>query len=90
MHGQHTRSWGQLMEGTDAMNKEEARDHGAGGSERQPYQVSLPGFITDEDVGLGDVIKRVTYAVGIKPCGGCERRAATLNHWLVFSRRRPK
>lgn len=27
-------------------------------------------------------------ALGIKPCGGCARRAAALNRWLVFSGRR--
>jgi hypothetical protein len=53
--------------------------------ERRPYRVRLPGFITDEEVGLGDVIKRATYAMGIKPCGGCEQRAAVLNRWMVFS-----
>jgi hypothetical protein len=36
----------------------------------RPYTVRLPGFVNDEDVGLGDVIKRATYSVGIKPCGG--------------------
>jgi len=46
--------------------------------------VRLPGFISDEDVGLGDVVKRATGAFGIRPCGGCERRAAALNRWLVF------
>lgn len=52
----------------------------------EPFRVRLPGFISDQDVvGLGDAIKRVTYAMGIKPCGGCERRAAVLNRWLVFS-----
>jgi hypothetical protein len=50
-----------------------------------PYQVRLPGFVSDEDVGLGDAIKRVSYAFGITPCGGCERRAAALNRWVVFS-----
>jgi len=53
-------------------------------NERQPYQVRLPGFITDGDVGLGDVFKRVTYAVGIRSCDGCARRAAALNRWLRF------
>jgi hypothetical protein len=24
--------------------------------------------------------------MGIKPCGGCERRAAALNRWVHFSR----
>jgi hypothetical protein len=59
-------------------------------SEREPYRVRLPGFITEEDVGLGDVIKRVTYRVGIRPCTGCERRAAALNRWLVLSGSRPR
>lgn len=53
-----------------------------------PYRVNLPGFVSDEDVGLGDVVKRATSAVGIKPCGGCARRAAALNRWLVFFGRR--
>jgi hypothetical protein len=47
--------------------------------------VRLPGFITEEEVGLGDVLKRATSAVGMKPCTGCEHRAALLNRWVVFS-----
>jgi hypothetical protein len=49
-------------------------------------RVRLPGFLIEEDIGLGDVIKKTTYAMGIKPCGGCERRAAALNRWLTFTR----
>ena len=51
-----------------------------------PRRVRLPGFVTDEEVGLGDVVKRATYAMGIKPCGGCERRAAAMNRRMVFTR----
>lgn len=65
-----------------------SEDNGKQG--RQPHRVRLPGFISDEDIGLGDVIKRATSAVGIKPCGGCEQRAAALNQWLTFSGRRSK
>jgi hypothetical protein len=54
--------------------------------DRKPHQVRLPGFLIDEEIGLGDVIKRATYSMGIKPCGGCEKRAATLNQWMRFSR----
>jgi hypothetical protein len=54
-------------------------------SERKPHRVRLPGFITEEEIGLGDVIKRATFAAGIKPCGGCQRRAAALNRWLSFT-----
>jgi hypothetical protein len=52
----------------------------------RPYQVRLPGFIADEAVGLGDIVRRATYAIGIKPCGGCERRATAMNRWMVFTR----
>jgi hypothetical protein len=55
-------------------------------SERQPYRVRLPGFVSDKDIGLGDAIKHVTYALRIQPCGDCERRAAVLNRWLSFTR----
>ncbi|TVM00705.1 MAG: hypothetical protein CV087_13010 [Candidatus Brocadia sp. WS118] len=69
------------------MNEKEIKgDHVEWGA-HQPYHVRLPGFINDEEIGLGDVIKRVTSAFGIKPCGGCERRAATLNRWIVFTGR---
>ena len=69
------------------MNTEEEKKDLAGENEHQPHRVRLPGFISDKDIGLGDVIKRATSAVGIRPCGGCERRAATLNRWLVFTGR---
>jgi hypothetical protein len=54
---------------------------------RGPRHVRLPGFVHDEEVGLGDAIKRATQAVGIKPCAGCERRATTLNRLFVFTGR---
>jgi hypothetical protein len=50
------------------------------------HRVRLPGFLIDEEVGLGDLIKKTTYAMGVSPCEGCERRALTLNRWLTFSR----
>jgi hypothetical protein len=54
------------------------------------HRIRLPGFVADHDVGLGDVIKRATSAIGLKPCSGCARRAATLNRWLVFTGRRAR
>jgi len=51
----------------------------------QPHRLNLPGFLLKYEIGLGDLIKRMTSALGIKPCVGCERRAATLNRWLVLS-----
>jgi hypothetical protein len=54
---------------------------------RKPFEARLPAFVEDEPVGLGDAIKRATTRVGIRPCGGCERRAQWLNSWLTFTRR---
>ncbi len=62
----------------------------AAGQAREPHRVRLPGFIVDEEIGLGDVVKRATSAMGIAPCGDCAQRAAALNRWMVFSGRRER
>ena len=72
------------------MSQDEVRRDRAGKAGRQPYRVRLPGFVGDEEVGLGDVIKRATSTVGIRPCSSCARRAAALNQWVAFSGRRPR
>ncbi|MFF1909940.1 hypothetical protein [Kitasatospora sp. NPDC058218] len=59
-------------------------DDAAAERARPTPRVRLPGFISDEETGLGDVVKRVTSTFGIRPCGGCERRAETLNRWVGF------
>lgn len=61
-------------------------DAESGTSEQPTHRVRLPGFLIEEEVGLGEVIKKVTYAMGIKPCSGCEKRSTTLNRWMRFSR----
>jgi len=54
---------------------------------REPRVVRLPGFIKEEPVGLGDVVKRATALAGIRPCGGCRGRAERLNRWITFGGR---
>jgi len=54
--------------------------------EQPVHRVRLPGFLVEGEIGLGDVIKKTTYAMGIKPCSGCEKRAAALNRWMTFTR----
>jgi hypothetical protein len=44
----------------------------------------LPPPADGEVRGLGDLIKRVTSAVGIAPCGNCDRRAEVLNRIMPF------
>jgi hypothetical protein len=69
------------MENSITTNENTAEPH------PRPARVRLPGFlINHEEIGLGDAIKRLTYTMGIAPCGGCEQRAAALNGWLRFSR----
>ena len=57
----------------------------AHGATPRPHRLSLPRFLVKHEIGLGDLIKRLTSALGIKTCVGCERRAAALNRWLVLS-----
>jgi hypothetical protein len=68
------------------VNRRETTKNHAKESQHQPHHVRLPAFLIEEEIGLGDVIKRVTYAMGIKPCDGCENRASALNRWMYFSR----
>jgi hypothetical protein len=43
-----------------------------------------PGPVSKKPIGLGDAIKRVTTAVGIKPCKACEKRAEKLNRLFTI------
>jgi len=50
------------------------------------FSVALPMRIS-QPLGLGDAVKRATSALGIKPCAGCQRRAAALNRLVTFKSR---
>lgn len=41
----------------------------------------------ERQVGAGDVVKKVTNALGIKTCGPCEERRRRMNARLAFGRR---
>jgi hypothetical protein len=86
MPGPHFRDYLPLYTKAKLMKEEELLGSRQKKRDRLPHRVRLPGFISDEEVGLGDAIKRVTYAMGVKPCAGCEKRAAALNRWIIFSR----
>ena len=59
--------------------------------EETPHRVRLPGFLADDvEIGLGDAVKRATFYLGIRPCGGCEQRTAALNRWMVFTKGRSR
>jgi hypothetical protein len=54
------------------------KDHFAGN-----YPLRRMGFISTKQIGLGDLINRGTSLIGIRPCAGCQRRAATLRRRLL-------
>jgi hypothetical protein len=66
------------------MTEDTSQATASGTKERPAHRIRLPRFVSDEDIGLGDVVTRATSFFGIKPCEGCERRAAALNRWMVF------
>ena len=68
---------------TDASDRDDLPDQ----RELPAHRVRLPGFIVEEEIGLGDVVKRATSYLGIRPCGGCQNRAAALNRWMVLRKR---
>ena len=72
------------------MTKQGERKERTDEDERASHRVRLPGFVGDEDIGLGDVVKRASSYLGIRPCRGCEQRRAALNRWMTFTRGRRK
>lgn len=61
------------------------RNRGSKG-QAAPRKVRLPGFLIEKEIGLGDLIRKTTYAMGIRPCEECEKRAAALNGWITLTR----
>lgn len=49
----------------------------------------LPAFPRPEKLrGLGDVVAKVTRAVGIQPCAGCKERQEKLNQAFPFTEKK--
>jgi hypothetical protein len=59
-----------------------------GGDDSPRHRLRLPHFIVHAPVGAGQMAKRITSAVGVKPCAPCEQRAARLDRWLRIEPRR--
>lgn len=60
------------------------------GETPKPARVRLPGFVREEEIGLGDLVSRTAAAIGVRPCGGCGRRAEAMNRWMSVGRRTTK
>jgi hypothetical protein len=72
------------------MTKSTESQHDPSTQDGPAHRIRLPTFIIEETVGLGDLVHGVTSYFGIRSCGSCERRKATLNKWLVFSKSRER
>ncbi|AYL35504.1 hypothetical protein CNQ36_08700 [Streptomyces fungicidicus] len=61
---------------------------GARRHDRPRHRARIPGFAREgAEIGLGDAVTRLTTAVGVRPCGGCGRRAEALNRWMTIGGR---
>ena len=56
----------------------------AGGLDPAMHMVRVPTFLLSQEIGLGQVLKRISTALGARPCARCEERAARLDRWLRF------
>lgn len=52
-------------------------------------KVVLPAPLS-EPVGAGDVVRKVTSALGFRHCSKCEKRRRRLNRALGFGRRKAR
>jgi hypothetical protein len=50
-----------------------------------PRPIRIPIPLVRRPIGLGQTIKRLTLAVGVRPCGGCGQRARLLDRRVVFT-----
>jgi len=48
------------------------------------FSIQVPGMIRGRSIGLGSVMKGMTSAVKLRPCGGCNRRASKLDELMDF------
>jgi len=69
-------------EHTRKMGRENSPENDTDSGTDVKHRVQLPRFIVREPMGAGQVVKRMTRAVGMKPCAPCEQRAARMDRWL--------
>ena len=49
------------------------------------HRLRLPGLLSDDDIGLGDVVEKTTYALGIQPMLQLQAYANT--RWVGYIHR---
>lgn len=53
-------------------------------------EIRVPGMQPGQQVGLGDAVKAVTGAFGIRQCEPCKRRQVKANKLVAFRGRRKR
>lgn len=52
---------------------------------KPPQPIRIPVPMLKQSIGLGQTVKRMTSALGIRTCGGCQRRAQALDRRIVLT-----
>ena len=84
----HSGGMAQQNSANDGTRARASAHETTGGDDTPRYRLRLPQFIVHAPVGAGQMAKRITSAVGVKPCAPCEQRAARLDRWLRIEPRR--
>jgi hypothetical protein len=87
MRGQPIKAWrNYLLLPAKARMMSDTHENASKEKERRQHRVRLPGFLVEQEVGLGDLIQRALHGFGIRSCGACQERAAALNRWMIVTR----
>ena len=57
-------------------------DRDSGAADVRAIRVPIKG-LSPQGIGLGDAMKRLTNAVGLKTCPTCDQRRQRLNRWVI-------
>lgn len=57
---------------------------------KPPQPIRIPVPMLRQPIGLGQTIQRLTSALGIRTCSGCQRRAQALDRRVVLTPHRSR
>lgn len=58
-----------------------------GNQSNKAVGIQIPLPLLKRDIGLGGFVKAALAKAGVRPCGGCNERAAALDRKLVFKKK---
>jgi hypothetical protein len=72
--------------GNSSLGDGEENERGNGKSQQDGvnHELRVPiKAISQQGIGMGDMVKHLTNAVGFKTCQSCEQRRQKLNRWMI-------